>query len=134
MKKASAKRSDDNLRPHYDLSRLKGGVRGKYYQQPPAIQKFRITKDRIVVDLVDGRVVSVPLAWSWRLSEATPAQRANFRLIGSGQGIHWPEVDEDLSVEGLLYGTPAHRPRPTAGATRRRSEAPPARRVQPARG
>jgi hypothetical protein len=60
---------------------------------------------------VDGRIISVPLAWSWRLSEATPAQRANFRLIGTGQGGHWPEVDEDISVEGLFHGTPARRPR-----------------------
>ena len=73
----------------------------------PRIQQVRVTKDRIIVDLLDGRVVSVPLAWSWRLSEATPAQRGNFRLIGSGQGIHWPELDEDISVEGLLRGTPA---------------------------
>jgi hypothetical protein len=77
----------------------------------PRIQKVRVTKDEIVVDLVDGRVVSVPLAWSWRLSNATAAQRAEFRLIGTGQGIHWPEVDEDISVEGLLYGIPARRPR-----------------------
>jgi hypothetical protein len=53
---------------------------------------------------VDGRVISVPLAWSWRLSDATPQQRANFRLIGTGQGIHWPDVDEDISVDGMLYG------------------------------
>jgi hypothetical protein len=50
----------------------------------PRIQGVRVTKDQITADLVDGRVVSVPLAWSWRLSEATPAQRANFRLIGKG--------------------------------------------------
>jgi len=73
----------------------------------PRIQQVRVTKDRIIVDLLDGRVVSVPLAWSWRLSEATPAQRGNFRLIGSGQGIHCPELDEDISVEGLFHGTPA---------------------------
>ena len=77
----------------------------------PRIQRARVTKDQIIADLVDGRVISVPLAWSWRLSEATPAQRANFRLIGTGQGVHWPDVDEDLSVEGLLHGTPARRPR-----------------------
>jgi len=76
----------------------------------PRIQKVRVTKDQIIGDLADGRVVSVPLAWSWRLSEATPAQRANFRLIGTGQGVHWPDVDEDISVEGLLHGAPAHRP------------------------
>ena len=77
----------------------------------PLIREVRVTKDEIVASLADGRVISVPLAWSWRLSEATPAQRANFRLIGAGQGIHWPEVDEDISVEGMLHGSPAPRPR-----------------------
>ena len=81
----------------------------------PRIQKVRVTRDQLVAELADGRVVSVPLSSSWRLSEATPAQRANFRLIGAGQGIHWPDLDEDLSVEGLLQGTPARRP----GAKRR---------------
>ena len=76
----------------------------------PRTQKVRVTKNQIIADLVDGRVISVPLAWSWRLSEATPVQRANFRLIGTGQGVHWPDVDEDISVEGLLRGTPARRP------------------------
>ena len=74
------------------------------------IRQARVTKDEICVSLMDGRVVSVPLAWSWLLTEATSAQRANFRLIGTGQGIHWPEIDEDLSVEGMLYGSPARRP------------------------
>jgi hypothetical protein len=76
----------------------------------PRIQKVRVTKNQIIADLADGRVISVPLAWSWRLSEATPLQRANFRLIGTGQGVHWPDIDEDISVEGLLRGTPARRP------------------------
>src|SRR5713101_9574157 len=77
----------------------------------PRIQTVRVTDDEIIAHLADGRVISVPLAWSWRLSEATPRQRANFRLIGSGQGVHWPDVDEDISVEGMLHGGPAHRPR-----------------------
>jgi uncharacterized protein DUF2442 len=77
----------------------------------PRIQRLRVTKDQIIAELVDGRVISVPLAWSWRLSDATPAQRANFRLIGAGQGVHWPDVDEDISAESLLYGTPAPRPK-----------------------
>ena len=81
------------------------------------IQGVRVTEDEIIAQLVDGRVISVPLAWSWRLSEATPKQRANFRLIGTGQGVHWPDVDEDISVEGMLYGTPARRPKPIAAAT-----------------
>lgn len=68
----------------------------------PRIQQVRVTEDEIIAQLADGRVISVPLAWSWRLSEATPRQRARFRLIGSGQGVHWPDVDEDISVEGML--------------------------------
>ena len=70
-----------------------------------------VTDEAITAELVDGRLISVPLAWSWRLSEATPEQRANWRLIGSGAGIHWPDVDEDISVRGMLDGVPAHRPR-----------------------
>jgi len=75
------------------------------------VDHVRVTRNEIVAHLVDGRVISVPLAWSWRLSDATPAQRANFRLVGAGQGIHWPDVDEDVSVEGMLHGSPAPRPR-----------------------
>lgn len=64
------------------------------------------TDDRhLTVDLADGRRLSVPLAWSIRLLQATPEQRRNCRLIGDGQGIHWPDLDEDLSVEGLLRGS-----------------------------
>jgi hypothetical protein len=76
----------------------------------PRIQNIRVTSDAIIAYLVDGRVVSVPLAWSWRLSEATAKQRGRFKLIGDGQGVHWPEVDEDISIAGMLHGVPAHRP------------------------
>ena len=76
-----------------------------------------ISPSEIIARLVDGRVISVSLAWSWRLSEATPKQRSNFRLIGSGQGVHWPDVDEDISVEGMLHGVPAHRLRSRPGGT-----------------
>lgn len=75
------------------------------------IDHARVTKSEIIAYLADGRVIRVPLAWSWRLSDATPAQRGNFRLIGGGHGIHWPDVDEDISVEGMLHGSPAPRPR-----------------------
>ena len=75
------------------------------------IDRVEVTDETITAHLVDGRVISVPLAWSWRLSEATPAQRANWRLIGDGHGVHWPDVDEDLSAEGMLNGVPARRPR-----------------------
>jgi len=101
----------------------------------PRIEHVRVTEDEIIAQLVDGRVISVPLAWSWRLAEATAAQRANFRLIGTGQGVHWPDVDEDISVEGMLHGTPARRPKPRAHATepRTRGDGPPNKRMQPPR-
>ena len=75
------------------------------------IKAISVSEDTITAQLVDGRIISVPLAWSWRLSEATPKQRANWRMIGDGQGVHWPDIDEDISAEGLLYGIPAPRPR-----------------------
>ena len=80
----------------------------------PRIQNVKVTSDAIIAYLVDGRVVSVPLVWSWRLSEATARQRGRFDLIGDGQGVHWPEIDEDISVEGMLHGVPAHRPQKSA--------------------
>ena len=76
----------------------------------PRIRDVKVTSEAIIAYLVDGRVLSVPLAWSWRLSEATARQRSRFRLIGDGQGVHWPDIDEDISVEGMLHGVPAHRP------------------------
>lgn len=66
----------------------------------------RLTDDTLIVAFEDGRVLHVPLEWFPRLRSATPEQRANFRLIGRGVGIHWPELDEDLSVQGLLSGSP----------------------------
>jgi hypothetical protein len=66
-----------------------------------------VTDDEIKAVLTDGRTVSVPLAWSWRLSGATPEQRQNYEIIGSGQGVHWPDVDEDISAQGMLTGSPA---------------------------
>jgi hypothetical protein len=78
----------------------------------PRIKTVSVTDAEITVGLADGRTVSVPLAWSWRLSEATPKQRSHFEIIGDGQGVHWPDVDEDLSAQGMLTGVPARdRPR-----------------------
>ena len=71
------------------------------------VRDVRCTDDLLVVDLLDGRTISVPLAWYPRLLHATPEQRNRWELAGAGYGIHWPEVDEDLSVAGLLAGTPA---------------------------
>ena len=66
-----------------------------------------VTDDELTVNLKDGRTISVPLAWFPRLLHATPDQRSNWELLGDGEGIHWPDVDEDLSVAGLLKGAPA---------------------------
>ncbi len=68
------------------------------------VDHVRCTDDRLIVDLTDGRELSVPIRWYPRLLKATPAQRANWQLSGAGYGIHWPEIDEDLSVKGLLMG------------------------------
>ena len=73
------------------------------------IKNLSVTEDTITAYLVDGRIISVPLAWSWRLSEATSEQRSNYEIIGDGQGVHWPDIDEDISAEGMLYGVPAPR-------------------------
>ena len=64
---------------------------------------------KLKVDLLDGRTISVPLHWYPRLLNATEAQRRNWQICGGGYGIHWPDIDEDLSTEGLLRGAPAPR-------------------------
>lgn len=72
--------------------------------ESPNVTKVACTDERLVVDLSDGRVLSVPLEWYPRLVHATPAERAHWRLIGHGEGVHWPDIDEHLSVEGFLAG------------------------------
>ena len=69
-----------------------------------AAQHVVVSDDALVVDLVDGRTLSVPLAWYPRLLHGSPAERRNWRLIGKGQGIHWPDLDEDISVENIVLG------------------------------
>jgi hypothetical protein len=66
-----------------------------------------ITEDTLAVDLNDGRTISVPLAWYPRLLHGTPEERNNWRLIGDKEGVHWPDLDEDISVENLLLGKPS---------------------------
>ena len=90
------------------------------------IQSIRVADDTIAACLTDGRTISVPLVWSWRLSEATPEQRANYEIIGDGEGVHWPDVDEDISAEGMLHGIPARRPNRSRPATFREIRAVPA--------
>jgi hypothetical protein len=69
-----------------------------------------VTNDLITFRLLDGRVISVQLAWSWRLTDATPTQRSRYEILGDDQGVHWPDIDEDISVDGMLHGVPARRP------------------------
>lgn len=70
-------------------------------------QNVQVTDDALIVDLSDGRTVSVPLAWFPRLLHGKPEERNKWRLIGEGEGIHWPDLDEDISVENLILGKPS---------------------------
>jgi len=70
----------------------------------PRAVKVTVTDDTLSVDLEDGRTISVPIGWYPRLAHGTPAERANFQISGAGYGIHWPDLDEDIGVEGLLLG------------------------------
>lgn len=72
----------------------------------PLAQHVTVTEDTLSVDLGDGRSISVPTAWFPRLIHATPEEKRNWRLIGKGEGIHWEDLDEDISIEGLLEGQP----------------------------
>jgi Protein of unknown function (DUF2442) len=74
------------------------------------VADLEITDDTLSVQLMDGRTISVPLVWYPRLLNATDEQRKNWKIGGGGYGIHWPDVDEDLSTEGLLRGAPAPQP------------------------
>lgn len=71
------------------------------------VSAVRFATDTLNVDLYDGRTITVPLAWYPRLLKAAAKERKNWRVSGGGYGIHWPDIDEDLSTEGLLRGAPA---------------------------
>lgn len=73
------------------------------------VRGVSFVEDAFTVDLMDGRSISTPLAWFPRLLHATPEQRSHWQVSGGGYAIHWPEIDEDLSTEGLLRGAPAPR-------------------------
>jgi hypothetical protein len=72
-----------------------------------AIESVAVTEDDLVTDFEDGRRISLPLAWYPRLLHATPAERSNWRLVGNGEGVHWPDLDEDVSAENLIFGQPS---------------------------
>jgi hypothetical protein len=71
----------------------------------PHAQKVVCTETSIIVELIDGRTITAPLVWFPRLAKATVEQLKNWELLGDGEGIHWPDLDEDLSIAGLLAGT-----------------------------
>jgi hypothetical protein len=73
----------------------------------PVAEGVVVTEDTLVVELADGRTISAPIAWYPRLLHGSPEERNNWRLIGKGEGIHWPDLDEDISVEGILLGKPS---------------------------
>ena len=73
------------------------------------IKDVKVAADSLGVDLMDGRTIPVPLAWYPRLAHASPEQLANWKIAGAGYGIHWPDLDEDISTEGLLSGATAPR-------------------------
>jgi hypothetical protein len=73
----------------------------------PFARDVAVTDDTLSVELSDGRAISAPLAWFPRLLNATPSERTNWQLIGRGEGIHWPDLDEDVSVKGLIAGRPS---------------------------
>ncbi|USE35527.1 DUF2442 domain-containing protein [Endozoicomonas sp. SCSIO W0465] len=74
-------------------------------EERPLAQDVRFSDCELIVSLVDGRTISVPVTWFPTLANASEAQRNNWQLLGGGDGIHWPDLDEDLSVRGLLLGT-----------------------------
>jgi Protein of unknown function (DUF2442) len=71
------------------------------------VKNVYFTEETVSVDLMDGRIITVPLVWYPKLLNATPDQRANWEVCGGGYGIHWEDIDEDLSTEGMLRGAPA---------------------------
>jgi hypothetical protein len=82
-------------------------MQGSELRPGERVKDVRFAEDTMAVDLIDGRTIIVPLAWYPKLFEATPDERRNWKISGAGYGIHWPDVDEDLSTEGLLRGAPA---------------------------
>ena len=73
----------------------------------PRVVSVTVTDDTLSVDLEDGRTIAVPIGWYPRLAHGSPAERSQVQISGAGDGLHWPELDEDIGVEGLLLGKPS---------------------------
>lgn len=97
-----------------------------------AVKNVRVTDRFLIVELRDGRVLSVPLGWYPRLAEGSPRERRNWEILGPGTGIHWPDLDEDISVEGLLQGLPSNESSGSLNAWREARRRPANRRLHPA--
>ena len=82
-------------------------MKGSGVKPGERVKGVHLTADTMAVDLMDGRTIVVPLAWYPKLLDATPEHRRNWQISGAGYGIHWPDLDEDLSTDGLLRGAPA---------------------------
>ena len=82
-------------------------MKGSEVKPGERVKGVHLTEDTMAVDLMDGRTIVVPLAWYPKLLDATPEQRRTWQISGAGYGIHWPDLDEDLSTDGLLRGAPA---------------------------
>jgi hypothetical protein len=83
---------------------MSGTVSAPATQAHPKVADVQISDDTLTVDLDDGRTIAVPISFYPRLAHATPAERSNFQVSGAGHGLHWPDLDEDIGVEGLLLG------------------------------
>ena len=93
------------------------------------VRGVHIDEERLTVELMDGRSIAVPLAWYPRLFSATAKQRLRWEIAGGGYGVHWPDIDEDLSTEGLLRGAPA--PRESFASEKPRARSKPRLRIKP---
>jgi hypothetical protein len=102
--------------------------------RPPSAVGVRVRSDAVIVDLGDGRTITAPLTWYPRLLHASVGERRNWRLMGGGSGIHWPDLDEDLSVEGILAGRPSTESQASLQRWLTRRKALANKRMQPARG
>ncbi|MEQ1575152.1 MAG: DUF2442 domain-containing protein [Vicinamibacterales bacterium] len=100
--------------------------------ETPTAKAVKVSADALLVELRDGRRVSVPLTWYPRLAEATPRERRNWELIGSGIGVHWPDIDEDISVEALLAGLASNESATSLRRWRASRYHPANKRLQPA--
>jgi len=100
--------------------------------ETPIAKAVKVSADALLVELRDGRRVSVPLTWYPRLAEATPRERRNWELIGCGIGVHWPDIDEDISVEALLAGLASNESATSLRRWRASRQHPASKRLKPA--